>query len=894
MKRSLRSWLWGLPVEQEVDEEIAFHLEMRTRELIDRGMDPVTARETARARAGDLAGLKRSCIDLGRKRDRKMRLTQWSEEFRDDVRFAVRQLKASPAFTMVAVLTLALGIGANSAIFALADAALLRPLPYPGPDRLVTASEARGGQSGGAVNAVNPIEYLDWSERNRTFDSMAAYLASERAMIGTDGIAEPIPAQAVTPTFFDVFRIAPIAGRTFRQSDIQAPNVVVLAEGFWRSHFGGDLTLIGREIRLDREVFTVIGIVPEQFRFVSVTPGGDSPRLWTLLWTLFEPSMRRDPAQRYAHYYRVVGRLRPGATLGSARADMTAVAEGIARESPATNTGHGVAIEPLRELLVGDDLRLTSMLLLGVVGFVLLMCCANVANLILARASSRARELAVRSALGAGRSRIVRQLLTESFVLATLSGVLGAGIGMAILQAAPSIIPPGLLPTTVPLSFDTRVVAFCATTALAVAIMFGLLPARQATGTSLVQTVAGGAHTPASRSSRFRAALATAEVAVAVLLLCGAGLLLRTLLTLAHVEPGHQASNVVTMAVGPGMTNDQDAMRRFYDAVERDVRSISGVRNVAWGSALPFDGLWYGQAFEIDGDAPRPQADREGAGYQIVSATYFQTLGIPILAGRDFTDRDTAGAVHVCIVNEAFVRRYLSGRDPLRTRLTVNAMVQPAQAVLREIVGVVKQVKERPGETEDQPHIYVPLAQNAWWSASLVVRAAEPPATALMPAIRAAVARVNPDRAVTAVRTLDDIEREATATPRFRAVLVGTFAGLALMLATVGVFGVLAYSVQQRRREFGVRMALGATPGGILRLVAANAVRLVGVGAAIGLVAAVVFGRLISSFLFGVEPLDPITYASVALLIAATAAIAAMAPALRATRIDPAVTFHAE
>jgi putative ABC transport system permease protein len=465
---------------------------------------------------------------------------------------------------------------------------------------------------------------------------------------------------------------------------------------------------------------------------------------------------------------------------------------------------------------------------------------------------------------------------------------------MAILQAAPSIIPPGLLPTTMTLSFDSRVIAFCAATAFAVAIVFGLLPARQATGASLVQTVAAGGPAPTSRSSRLRVVLAAAEVAVAVLLLCGAGLLLRTLLTLGNVEPGHQARNVVTTAVGPGMTNDQDAMRRFYDAVEREVRSIPGVRNVAWGSALPFDGLWYGQSFQIEGDPPRPQATRDVAGYQIVSASYFQTLGIPILAGRDFTGRDTANDVQVCIVDEAFVRRYLVGRDPLKTRISVNAMVQPPRATLRQIVGVVRQLKERPGETEDQAHVYVPLAQNAWWSASLVVRADGAPGSTLMPAIRAAVGRVNPDRAVTAVRTLDDIGQEATAIPRFRAVLVGTFAGLALILATVGVFGVLAYSVQQRWREFGVRMALGATRGGILRLVAANAVRLVGVGAAIGLVAAVVFGRLISSFLFGVEPLDPITYAAVALLIAATAAMAALAPALRATRIDPAVTFRAE
>jgi putative ABC transport system permease protein len=335
-------------------------------------------------------------------------------------------------------------------------------------------------------------------------------------------------------------------------------------------------------------------------------------------------------------------------------------------------------------------------------------------------------------------------------------------------------------------------------------------------------------------------------------------------------------------------------MRRFYDGVEREVRSIPGVRNVAWGSALPFDGSWYGQSFEIGGDPPRPQANRDGAGYNIVSTTYFQTFGIPILAGRDFTDRDTSTSVQVCIVNEAFVRRYLAGRDPLNTRLRVNALASSPQAVPREIVGVVKQVKERPWEIEDRPHIYVPLGQNAWWSASLVVQTDNADASALTPALRAAVARINPDRAVTAVRTLDDIEREATATPRFRAVLVGTFAGLALILAAVGVFGVLAYSVQQRWREFGVRMALGARRGDVLRLVAQSATRIVVTGAVIGLIAGAMLGQTISTFLFGVEPLDPLTYVSVAALIAATAAIATASPALRATRVDPVVTFRAE
>jgi putative ABC transport system permease protein len=634
---------------------------------------------------------------------------------------------------------------------------------------------------------------------------------------------------------------------------------------------------------------TVIGVVPDDFRFDRGL-GGANPQLWTVL----DVPAERGPTGRYAHYFNVVGRLRPDVTLDAARADMASVAESIARESPATNKGHGVTVEPLRERLVGGELRLTSLLLLAVVGFVLLMCCANVANLVLARASARTRELAVRSALGAGRGRVVRQLLTESLVLAGLGASLGAGVGIAILEAAPSVVPPGLLPTMVPLSFDARVAAFCAATALAVAIGFGLLPARQATGQSLVQAVGAGAQPSASRNSRIRTLIATTEVAVAVLLLCGAGLLLRTLLTLGDVDPGHEARNIVTLIAGPGMTSDQDAMRRYYDAVEREVRSIPGVRTTAWGGALPFGGMWYGMSFQIDGDTPRPQAERENAGYQIVSATYFRTLGIPILAGRDFTGADRAGSVEVCIVNEAFVRRYLSGRDPLRTRVTVNAMAQPALPVLREIVGVVRQVKERPGEVEDRPHIYVPIAQNPWWSASLVVQTEQAPGTALAPAIRAAVARVNPDGAVAALRTLDDIEHEATATPRFRAALVGTFAGLALLLATVGVFGVLAYSVQQRRREFGVRMALGASTGVVLGLVARSAVGIVVAGAAVGLAAAAALTQTISTFLFGVEPLDPLTYVGAFAVIVVTAALATSAPAIRATRVDPAVTFRAE
>jgi len=572
---------------------------------------------------------------------------------------------------------------------------------------------------------------------------------------------------------------------------------------------------------------------------------------------------------------------------------MGAISNTLAEESPATNKGHRATVDPLRDRLASAELRLTSLLLFGVVAFVLLMCCANVANLLLARTSERSRELALRSALGAGRRRIVRQLLTESLVLAVLGGAFGAAVGAAILKAAPSLIPPGLLPQSVPLAFDQRVLAFSVGTTLVIAILYGLAPAWQATGTSLAHIMALDTRTATGASSRLRRGLAIAEVATAVLLLCGAGLLLRTLLTLQDIDPGNRAGELLTTSVHSGFGRTPESMRQFFANIEGAVRNAPGVRDVAWGSALPFDGLFYGQSFQIDGDAPRPQSDRDGTGYQIVSPSYFRLLGLPLLDGRTFTDADATDAPQVAIVDEAFVRRYLKGRTPIGTRVSVNAMVQPPEAVVREIVGVVKHIKERPDEPEEQPQLYVPLAQNTWALASLVVQPSSGPAEAIASAVRTAVARIEPDRPLI-FRTLTTIQTQATSRPRFRAVLVGAFALLALTLALVGVFGVLAYSVQQRTREFGVRIALGASATSVLRLVITNAGGVIGIGIAIGLIAAAALSRSISTFLFGVQPIDPITFVLVPLVLIATAAIAVAAPAWRAARIDPVVAFRNE
>jgi putative ABC transport system permease protein len=889
MKRSLRSWLWRVPLDQEVDNELAFHIEMRTRELVQRGVDAKTAREIVLSRIGDLGQLKRTCEDLGRKRDREMRMTQWLEDINDDVTVALRQLSAARAFTAVAVLTLALGIGANSAMFAVADATLLRPLPFPHADRLMVVSEIGPN---GRRGTVNPLDFVDWSERTHTFEAMAGAMSGQSSITGPEGIAQPLATQAVTCRFFDVLGVRPIVGRTFRPSDEgPRPDVVVLSEGLWRSHFNADRTLVGRSVRLGGRTWTLIGVVPAAFQFdIPGYPGLGRSQLWTVL----NPPASRSPAERYPHYLPVIARLKSGVSIDAARAEMAAISNALAEETPATNKGHRATVDPLRERLASQELRLTSLLLLGVVAFVLLMCCANVANLLLARTSARARELAMRSALGAGRLRIVRQLLTESLVLAGLGGVFGIAVGATILNAAPSIVPPGLLPQSIPLAFDQRVLVFSVATTTVIAILYGLAPAWQATGTSLVHIMSLDTRTATGAVSKLRNGLAIAEVAVAVLLLCGAGLLLRTLLTLEDVDPGNRAGELLTAAVSPGVGGRPDAMRRFYAAIEHEVRNVPGVRDIAWGSAMPLDGGFYEQAFQIDGDPPRPQAEvRNGATYQIVSPSYFSVLGVPVLEGRAFTNSDATEAPQVCIVDEAFVRRYLNGRTPIGTRLLVNAMVQPPQAVLREIVGVVTHVKQRPEEPEAPPQIYVPIAQNTWWLASLVVQPASGTAAALAPAVRAAVARIEPDRPLV-FRTLTTIHTQATSRPRFRAVLVGSFAVLALVLAVVGVFGVLAYSVQQRTREFGVRIALGANAASVLRLVMSSAGGVIGIGLAIGLVAAAVLTRSISTFLFGVQPLDPVTFVLVPLVLTATSAIAVAAPAWRAARVDPVVAFRNE
>jgi putative ABC transport system permease protein len=893
MKRSLRSWLWRVPLDQEVDEELALHVELRTRELVERGLDPKTARDIVLSRIGDVGQLKRTCVDLGRKRDREMRVTQWLDERKADVKFTLRQLKGSPAFTAVAVVTLALGIGANSAIFALADATLIRPLPYLQPDRLVmiwsrNPTVPRAG--------ISPLDLRDLAQQSQSFEALAAVsfgAGGGPLLEGPDGSLQSADRQSVTARFFDVLGVAPVAGRTFLPSDAEqgAAPVIVMGEGLWRRRFNGDPSLVGRQVRLNGSPFTVIGIVRDTMQLQRPA------EVWGVIGSL-------ENTPRMFRFLQTIGRMKPGVTLDAAQADLAVIAGRLAQAYPETNKDWSVRVEPLRTGVMTPTLQNTSLFLFGVVGFVLLLCCANVANLLLARGNMRARELAVRAALGAGRSRMVSQLLTESLVLAAIGGLLGLAIGAAIVNGAPLLMPPGLLPAAATFTFDSRVAIFCAGTTLTVGILFGLVPAWQAARTSLVQSISAESRSSTSRGGRMRQMLVAGEVAAAVVLLCGAGLLLRTLLVLDNVDTGYRADgdSVLTLDFSvqgprPGSRYPNlPSLMQFYDAAAREIRAIPGVRKFGWSTGLPYGTTTeIGRlSMEIVGDPPLAADDRPRADFQAADAGYFETIDLPIVTGRGFTDRDIGDSPKVCIVNEAFVRRYLGGRDPIGMRIRTAAVGGLVPALEREVVGVVRQLPDQQDAPEPPTQLFVPLTQLPLGDTYLVVQATDGPVQALLEPIRQAVARVDRDVPVRRERTLTDLAHLNTAPHRFRAAIVATFSVLALVLAMVGIFGVLAYSVEQRTREIGVRIALGATAASLLRLVMGGAARVVAIGGVIGLVAAALLARTISTFLFGVEPFDPTTFGVVGLILALTAAIATAAPAWRATRVDPVEAFRAE
>jgi putative ABC transport system permease protein len=876
-------------VRADVNDEFAFHLDMRTDELVREGLSQDEARQRAQREFGRTDASSRTLATLGDRIERQRRAGRFLGELWQDAGHGFRLLRRNPGFAAVAILTLALGIGANTAIFSLADAALMRPLPFGEPDRLVMLSERTPESPKYGVSSLN---LRDWRQQSHSFEGIAFLqrgMGGGPLLTAPDGSIESAERQSTGVNFFDVLGVTPIVGRTFRpEDDGPAPRVVLLGESVWRRRFGADPAIVGRLVRLNGVPYTVVGVVADDVQLSRPAS----------IWTL-SPPLPETPTMRAFRAFDVVARLKPGVTIEAAQAELTTIADRLAREYPDANKGAGALVEPIRDGIVGANLQTTTMFLLGVVGVVLLLCCANVANLLLARTTARVREMAVRSAMGAGRGRIVRQLLTESLVLAAAGGVLGIVVGAAILQSAPALIPPGLLPAAVTPSFDLRVVIFGLIAALAVGVVFGVVPAWQATGLSLARVMASESRSTTSGSRRLRGLLVSVEVAAAVLLLCGAGLLIQTLLTLLRSETGYRSARESVLTLDFSVSTGQgsryptgEAVALFYDSVAREVSALPEVRKVGWASSLPYGqselGRW---AFGIAGDPSREARAQPTAEFTTADPGYFETLDLPIVSGRGFNERDTLQSVPVCLVNEALVRRHFKGRNPLGARLTLTRLPD-GQPQVREIVGVARQTIGEPADPEEIAQVYAPLAQFPTGDVYMVVQPSAGGAEALTPIVRRVVARHDPDVPVRRDRTLETLSVQSTADYRFRATMVGTFAVLALVLAMVGVFGVLAYTVQQRQREIGVRIALGATGARVMWLVLHEAGRMVVIGAVGGLVLAGVLARTLSAFLYGVDPLDPLNFAGVLAVLLLTAAAAAAAPAWRASRVSPVVAFR--
>ena len=808
-----------------------------------------------------------------------------------DIRQAVRLIHKAPWFTAASVCVLGLGIGATTAIFSLVDAALLRPLPFRDAHQLVMIWE-RSAQN--ARNFVALATFADWRDSAKALSGVAATAGVVQIPIarGAEDLPESVPLESVTPSFFTVLGVTPLAGRAPDESNVYFPGRsdggVAISERLWRTRFAADPSIVGQTIR--------VGSPPRPVPIVGILPAAFQPLGTTDVWEVI--SVDGAGGGRASRVLRVVGRMKPQTTLDRVRAELNVIARNIEQANPATNKGWGVTIEPMQASIVGPDLRATSLVLGGVVLFVLLLACANIANLILARGVGRTRELAVRAALGGTRFRIARQLLVECLFLGVLGGLVGVAIAWALLRAAPSIIPPQTLPSSIVLMLDWRLAAFASGITVITALLFGLAPAWQAARVSLVEAMNISGRGSSDRAGRVRQALAVVEIAIALLLMTGAGLLVRTLVSLNNVDAGYRADNVVTMSIRLPFRRLVTAMpgeiEAYWRSIEREVASIPAVRVASLGYDLPLTGASINPPFEIVGRPATDPANRPSAHYQIIGPRYFEALDISLVAGRAFTERDSESAQQVCIVNDAFVRRFMAGQNPIGARIAIAAPGLRAGMVNREIVGVVRQVMTRPDEAEGSNYdVYVPAAQSPWVMANLIVRADGDPLQ-MVEQVKRAIARVDPTQAVSQVRTMAQVAEQSTARPRLRAQLVVAFAVLATLLAAVGIFSVLMFMVQQRAREFSVRLAVGASASDLLRLVLGGGLKLTAIGVGIGAAASAALVRSLSTLLFGVPPLDPLTFVVAPLALTAIAMLACLAPAIHALRADPIAALRAE
>jgi putative ABC transport system permease protein len=804
--------------------------------------------------------------------------------FWQDLRYGVRTMMKTPGFTVVAVIAIALSIGANTTIFSTVNALLLRPFSFGNLDRLVVIHESVP-QTGSTRSSVSPANFLDWQNQNQVFEQMAAY--TDRSFNLTDGdVPERVEGTMVTPGFFPALDTKAALGRTFRAEEGQTgqDQVMVIKYSFWQRRFNSDPNVVGKQVNLNGQAYTIVGVMPRDFDF----PQG-AAQLWIPL--AFDA---KQQTARGSHFLRVLALTKPGVTFEQVQAEMKAITGRQEQQYPETNTGRTSNVETLaRSYSRGSRQYLT--VLMGAVAFVLLIACANVANLLLARGAARQKEIAVRMALGASRTRLIRQLLTESLLIALAGGALGLLLSVWGIEFISGSIPPNFtkyIPGWQKLGLDTTVFAFTLGLSVLTGLVFGLVPAFQATRTNLNESLKEGGRTTGGGMgrSRLRSVLVVSEIALSLVLLIGATLMIRSFVELMKVDPGFSATNVLTMELGLTRTRYPEEKDRinFFQRLLPRLEGLPGAQKVGAVNYLPVSGSSTSSTFKIEGRPAPPLGKEPLADYRVVTTQFFDALGIPLYKGRGFTEQDTLESPRVIIINETLARRYFAGEDPVGKRLSFSKEDKPW-----EVVGVAGNITEDELEDAKRPGVYVPYLQDPWWTMSLAIRTDGDPLQ-LTAAAQQEIRAVDKDQPVYNVRTMGQVVNERIAPKRVAMFMLGTFALIALVLASVGLYAVISYSVAQRTHEIGIRMALGAQGRDILRMVVGHGLVLTVVGLGLGLAGAFFMTRAMSQILYGVTPTDPLTYAGISFLLALIAFLATFIPARRATRVDPMIALRYE
>jgi putative ABC transport system permease protein len=812
-----------------------------------------------------------------------------------NLRYGFRVLAKQPLFTAIVILTFALGIGANTAVFSVLNAVLLRPLPFRQPQNLVALGEydvREKTDRGTEIDSISYLDYVDWRDQNRVFERVAVYTNQSVSTLTDGNEATHVQGEAVSADFFQLLGIQPLLGRTFfPREDEPGNHVVILSHGLWQRRFGDDRSIIGKSITLDGQLFQVIGVMPPQFAFpISAVP----PELWTSMSTLRESKDGSQPMteQRDNNFFKCIARLKPNVSIEQAQANINTICANWRQQYPDTKASTAAKVLPELDAMVGSaDSAL--LMLCAMAGCVLLVACVNVANLLLARSLSRHKEISIRAALGGGRWHIIKQLLAESVLLGAIGGLAGLVIAIWGIDSLKAFLPS--LPRIDEISPDLRVLAFTALVSLGVGIVAGLLPAWRASHSNLAGSLneTSRGSTEGTRGHRTRAALVVVEIVLALVLLASAGLLVESFVRLERVSAGFDPTNVMTARVALPETNYKPQRAAdFYKKLMARVSSLPGVSSAAAAWWIPLSGSEIGFNCDIQ-ERPAPQGQQPVVQFNVVTPDYFKTMRVPLLRGRAFTDRDDGAASPVAIVTESFAKQFFPGEDPIGKRITPNGSVEPGKPPVREIVGVVADMHLISLRQAPKPQIYVPHQQFAILSMSIFVRTQIDPQS-LTTALRNAVSEIDKDVPVYRLRSLADYRARSIAQPRLNAMLVALFAVIALLLAAAGIFGVMSYSVTQRTQEIGIRLALGAQRQDVLRLIIVQGMRIVGVGLIAGLLGVFVSTRLFQSLLFGVGATDLPTLIAVTVILGAVAFVACLLPARRATLVDPIQAIRTE